>query len=253
QLRSTVNESGLKGEPTRQMLDYIWGTNVLLPSDIRSIMRLILTQHQQLLFNAHWQASPPLRPATSGSLGLDLATAIDCTLLDSKPVRIATGIQGPIQINGQAVGALLIGRSSATIQGLNVLVGLIDKDFHGEIKIMAQAQFPPLFVAKGTKVAQLVPLPHLAGALQPLQDQPRGQGGFGSTGQVALLTIGLRQRPRRSVTVQYAGQTISLTALLDTGADVSIISTHKWPAQWPTYATNATVAGVGGLTLAHKS
>eukprot|EP00075_Anas_platyrhynchos_P014171 XP_027303424.1 uncharacterized protein LOC113840877 [Anas platyrhynchos] len=57
QLRSTVNESGLKGEPTRQMLDYIWGTNILLPGDICSIMKLILTQHQQLLFNAHWQAA----------------------------------------------------------------------------------------------------------------------------------------------------------------------------------------------------
>ncbi|NXH75845.1 GA113 protein, partial [Hydrobates tethys] len=56
QLRATVSESGLKGEPTRQMLDYIWGTNILFPSDIRSIVKLILTQHQQLLFNAHWQA-----------------------------------------------------------------------------------------------------------------------------------------------------------------------------------------------------
>ncbi|NXK01362.1 GA113 protein, partial [Corythaixoides concolor] len=57
QLRATVNESGIKGEPTRQMLDYLWGTNILLPSDIRSIMKLILSQHQQLLFNAHWQAA----------------------------------------------------------------------------------------------------------------------------------------------------------------------------------------------------
>ncbi|XP_074934054.1 uncharacterized protein LOC142049850 isoform X1 [Phalacrocorax aristotelis] len=57
QLRATVNESGVKGEPTQQMLDYIWGTNILLPGDIRSIMKLILTQHQLLLFNAHWQAA----------------------------------------------------------------------------------------------------------------------------------------------------------------------------------------------------
>ncbi|KAK1194023.1 GAK8 protein, partial [Pygoscelis papua] len=57
QLRDTVSESGIKGEPTRQMLDYIWGTNLLLPGDIRSIMKLVLTQHQQLLFNAHWQAA----------------------------------------------------------------------------------------------------------------------------------------------------------------------------------------------------
>lgn len=56
QLRSTVSDFGIKGEPTRQMLDYIWGTNILLPGDIRSIMKLILTQHQQLLFNAHWHS-----------------------------------------------------------------------------------------------------------------------------------------------------------------------------------------------------
>uniref|UniRef100_A0A8C3GLB5 CCHC-type domain-containing protein n=1 Tax=Cairina moschata TaxID=8855 RepID=A0A8C3GLB5_CAIMO len=57
QLRSTVNDSGIKGEPTRQILDYIWGTNILLPGDIRSIMKLILTQHQQILFNAHWHSA----------------------------------------------------------------------------------------------------------------------------------------------------------------------------------------------------
>ncbi|NXO55392.1 GAK8 protein, partial [Aramus guarauna] len=56
QLRATVSESGIHGEPTRQMLNYIWGGNILLPADIRSLMRLILTQHQLLLFQAHWQA-----------------------------------------------------------------------------------------------------------------------------------------------------------------------------------------------------
>nr|QLI47667.1 MAG: gag polyprotein [Retroviridae sp.] len=57
QLRATVNESGIRGEPTKQMLDYLWSTNVLLPGDIRNIMKLILTQHQILLFNAHWQSA----------------------------------------------------------------------------------------------------------------------------------------------------------------------------------------------------
>lgn len=55
QLRSIVSEFGIHGEPTRQMLDYLWGTQILLPGDIRSIMRLILTQHQSLLFSSHWQ------------------------------------------------------------------------------------------------------------------------------------------------------------------------------------------------------
>ncbi|XP_017677583.1 PREDICTED: uncharacterized protein LOC108500820 isoform X1 [Lepidothrix coronata] len=55
-LRSTVSEFGLHAEPTKQMLDYFWSTYLLLPSDLRSITRMILTEHQQLLFNAHWQA-----------------------------------------------------------------------------------------------------------------------------------------------------------------------------------------------------
>ncbi|NWZ18012.1 GA113 protein, partial [Agelaius phoeniceus] len=56
QLRSTVSQFGVTSEPTKQMLDYIWGTQVLLPADCRTVIRLIFTQHQQLLFNAHWHA-----------------------------------------------------------------------------------------------------------------------------------------------------------------------------------------------------
>jgi len=156
-------------------------------------------------------------------------------------------------VNDQAVGALLIGRSSATMLGLTVLVGLIDKDYHGEIQIMVQTLFPPLFVPKGSKIAQLIPIPHLTENVAPVQVTPRGSGAFGSTDQMAFLTIGLRQQPRRTITVQYAGQTITLFALLDTGADVSIISEHHWPPNWPSRTTGATVAGVGGLTLARKS
>ncbi|XP_023791392.1 endogenous retrovirus group K member 8 Gag polyprotein-like [Cyanistes caeruleus] len=56
QLRSTVSQFGVTSEPVRQMIDYLWGTQILLPADCRSIMKLILTKHQQLLFNAHWRA-----------------------------------------------------------------------------------------------------------------------------------------------------------------------------------------------------
>ncbi|NWZ75085.1 GAK8 protein, partial [Poecile atricapillus] len=56
QLQSTVSQFGVTSEPVRQMIDYLWGTQILLPADCRSIMKLILSQYQQLLFNAHWQA-----------------------------------------------------------------------------------------------------------------------------------------------------------------------------------------------------
>ncbi|NXH50043.1 GAK7 protein, partial [Dicaeum eximium] len=55
QLRATVNNCGLHGEPTKQMLSYIWGLGILLPEDIKSIMRIIMTQSQVMLWQAHWQ------------------------------------------------------------------------------------------------------------------------------------------------------------------------------------------------------
>ncbi|KAM9168354.1 LOW QUALITY PROTEIN: very low-density lipoprotein receptor-like [Mergus octosetaceus] len=61
---------------------------------------------------------------------------------------------------------------------------------------------------------------------------------------MALLTVGLWQRPRQVVTVRYKEEAIRINALLDTGADVSIISTQNWPQHWPTSETNATVAGI---------
>ncbi|NXV39560.1 GAK8 protein, partial [Rissa tridactyla] len=56
QLRSTVSQFGFKSEPVKQMLDYLFNTQLLTPNDLRGIVKLMFTQHQQLLFNAHWQS-----------------------------------------------------------------------------------------------------------------------------------------------------------------------------------------------------
>lgn len=184
---------------------------------------------------------------------MDLATAVEFTLLDQRPQKIPTDIKGPIQINGVPVGALLIGRSSASISGLMVLTGLIDADFCGTIQIMAQTLFPPLVIPKGSKIAQVIPLPNLTAAVPPASQTARGEGGFGSTGPLTLLTVDLGQRPKRPVTVEYQTQTLRLLALLDTGADVSIVSQRLWPSHWPAYTSSGTIAGVGGITVAQKS
>ncbi|NXY00510.1 GAK6 protein, partial [Centropus bengalensis] len=55
QLQATVAESGLHGEPASQMIDYIFNSNMLLPSECRIIMKLVCTPSQQLLCGAHWQ------------------------------------------------------------------------------------------------------------------------------------------------------------------------------------------------------
>ncbi|NXT29067.1 GA113 protein, partial [Syrrhaptes paradoxus] len=56
QLRSTASQFGATSEPVKQMLDYLWNTQLLLPADCRGIIKLIFSPHQQLLFYAHWQA-----------------------------------------------------------------------------------------------------------------------------------------------------------------------------------------------------
>ncbi|NWW22048.1 POK9 protein, partial [Falcunculus frontatus] len=193
-----------------------------------------------------------LQPATACSLGLDLATSINVTFMTSRPEKIPTGVYGPLQINGQNCGALVIGRSSTTVLGLFVLPGIIDADYTGEIQVMAHTPFPPLRIEKGQRIAQLVPLPQMTRNISPKSTQTRGHKGFGSTG-VALLAVDLKTRPKKSVDITYNNQTISLRGLLDTGADNSIISPENWPAHWPQKSTSEGVTGIGGFTLARKT
>ncbi|NXU60052.1 POK9 protein, partial [Turnix velox] len=155
--------------------------------------------------------------------GIDLAAAVTTTLMTQRPVKIPTGVYGPIIINGQAYGALLIGRSSSSIMGLFVLPGVIDVDYNGEIQIMAYTPFPPLKVEAGQRIAQLLPLPQISKGLPPAKQGPRGPNGFGSTG-VAMLTMDLTTRPKKKVEISCVEQSITLWGLLDTGADTSIIS-----------------------------
>ncbi|KFP79878.1 hypothetical protein N311_00064, partial [Apaloderma vittatum] len=157
-----------------------------------------------------------------GSLGLDLAAAVRVSLHTTQPVKVPSGVTGPIVINGNNVGGLLLGRSSMSLMGLFVLPGVIDADYAGEIMIMVYTLYPPITIEKGQRIAQLVPLPQLTKPLADHQPQ-RGNRGFGSTG-ATLLVMDLKDRPRSRVDIQWQGQTITLTGLLDTGADTSIVS-----------------------------
>ncbi|NXT45130.1 POK9 protein, partial [Pelecanoides urinatrix] len=194
-----------------------------------------------------------LQPATAGSLGLDVAAAAAVTLMTTQPEKVPTGIKGPIIIDGLPMGALLLGRSSATMMGLFVLPGVIDADYTGEIYVMVHTLFPPIQIEKGQRIAQLIPLEQMAKTLPPRQTQSRGERGFGSTGGLTLLTMNLNDRPKRTVILDYRSERQTLEGLLDTGADSSIVSPDFWPHNWPLQPTTVTVTRVGGLTLARKS
>ncbi|NWQ72429.1 POK9 protein, partial [Neopipo cinnamomea] len=210
QLRSTVSQFGATGEPTRQILDYIWSSHILLPSD-------------------YGTPAAVLQPATHGSLGLDLAAAITVTILTTEPHLIPTNVKGPLIIQGQAMGGLIIGRSSLSLSGLFVIPGLIDADYSGEFKIMAYTLFPPVRIEKSQRIAQLIPLPQMTQSLLPMSTTSRGEKGFGSTGDNVLLTVDLSSRPKQKISLQWGIEKCMLTALLDTGADSSIVSPQNWP------------------------
>ena len=136
--------------------------------------------------------------------------------------KIPTGIKGPIPKG--SVG-LLLGCSSLTSKGIQVLMVIIDEDYEGEISIMMKTEYPYQII-KGDHIAQLLLLPYITTSKSHI----KRTGGFGSTGkQVYWQTFVSDSRPTLSVYVnnkQFSG-------LVDTGADVSIISKKHWPTSWP--------------------
>ncbi|RMB96024.1 hypothetical protein DUI87_27463 [Hirundo rustica rustica] len=77
QLRATVASYGVTSEPAKQMLEFLFNANLLLPSDIRGISKLIYTPHQRLLFEARWReeaakSAALLRPQGDPLAGLTM-------------------------------------------------------------------------------------------------------------------------------------------------------------------------------------
>uniref|UniRef100_A0A8V5FRF6 Uncharacterized protein n=1 Tax=Melopsittacus undulatus TaxID=13146 RepID=A0A8V5FRF6_MELUD len=127
-----------------------------------------------------------LASATAGSAGVDLATAIDITLLDTQVRLVNSVLWGPL---GRGLSMLLIRHSSVSRHGFFVVPGLIDADFRGNIKLMVYTLCPPVTIPKGEKIVQLI----LFEAKVPCQGEREwGSGGFGSTGQAALTNYDSR-------------------------------------------------------------
>lgn len=167
---------------------------------------------------------------------------------------IPTGIKGPLKINNQVVGGVILGRSSATLRGLRVEPGVIDPDSEGEIFILAHTDFPPLSIPKGEKIAQLVPIPRVPPDPGTLHTLPQRRGQFGSTGSIIMLSLDLSERPKRHCTLSWQNHSLSLTrALLDTGADSCIMDPSLYPKTWPTVPNTGTIAGIGGVRVARQT
>ena len=128
----------------------------------------------------------PIR-ATPGSAGLDLCAAEKCTLPPKtrQVVRTQLAVELPVGTYGQ-----IAPRSGLAVKnGIDVLAGVIDSDYKGEVGVVlinhGADAYPVNF---GARIAQLLVLPILiptvveVGALGSLTASERGGGGFGSTG-----------------------------------------------------------------------
>lgn len=127
--------------------------------------------------------------ATEGSAGMDLSACID------KPIKlgpnevqlIGTGIA--IHIKNPSIAATLLPRSGLGHKKgivLGNLVGLIDSDYQGELKISCwNRSTEPFTVNPGDRICQIAFLPIVKVSFNVVSDfdeSERAENGFGSSG-----------------------------------------------------------------------
>lgn len=118
--------------------------------------------------------------------GLDLYSAEEnLSLLPNNVLVVGTGIS--IEIPEGYYGRIAPKSGLAAQHGVNVLAGVIDSSYRGEIKVVLakQSGVGGWQFFKGQKIAQLIIEKHYNFPLEivdEIGDTDRGDGGFGSTG-----------------------------------------------------------------------
>jgi len=138
---------------------------------------------------------PIPRYATASSAGVDLCADIKDSLvvMPGESIKIPTGLA--IELPSQFVVALVFARSGLASRfgmGLTNGVGVIDSDYRGEIQVLLQNLGQQgVTINSGDRIAQMVFMPVFHALFEEvleLNETPRGEGGFGSTGVEALTT-----------------------------------------------------------------
>ena len=127
--------------------------------------------------------------ATSGSAGLDLRACIEqpITLLPGESYLVPTGLA--IHLADPNYAALILPRSGLGHKNgivLGNLVGLIDSDYQGELKVSLWNRGQEEFVIEpSARIAQMIIIPVMQAnftVVEEFAQSDRGEGGFGSTG-----------------------------------------------------------------------
>ncbi|BCA96646.1 deoxyuridine 5'-triphosphate nucleotidohydrolase [Legionella antarctica] len=128
--------------------------------------------------------------ATDGSAGLDLRVCITdpIQIAPQETILLPTGLS--IYIADPNLAAVILPRSGLGHKNgivLGNLVGLIDSDYQGELKISCWNRSQEHFtINPGERIAQLVFIPVVQAAFEIVEtftQSSRGEGGFGSSGR----------------------------------------------------------------------
>jgi len=128
------------------------------------------------------EAIAPKR-ATIGSAGYDMFSCCDITISPSETKLISLGIQ--VEFSSDFY-LRLAPRSSMDKKGINLLAGVVDSDYRGELKVMLVNNTSEHYhIKKGDRICQgiltRIHTPDIE-IVEYLSYSDRGQGGFGSTG-----------------------------------------------------------------------
>jgi dUTP pyrophosphatase len=143
--------------------------------------------HIELKRLPHGEGLPLPAYATEGAAGMDVVSAEALTLAPGARAAVATGFAIAIPAGHEVQVRPRSGL--ARTHGVTCLntPGTIDSDYRGEVKvILANLGDAPFAIARGDRIAQLVPaivLRASVGEVDALEDTARGAGGFGSTGR----------------------------------------------------------------------
>lgn len=118
--------------------------------------------------------------------GLDLSSIEDLTIHAHERAIVRTGLA--VAVPHGFYGRIAPRSGLATKHGLDVLAGVIDSDYRGEILCaLINHGDEPIEITAGMRVAQLLieaiatPSPCWS---EDLNETKRGEGGFGSTGEI---------------------------------------------------------------------
>jgi len=116
--------------------------------------------------------------------GLDLYADESATIHPAQVTTIGTGVAVAIP---RGYAGLIWPRSGLAVKGgVDVLAGVIDSGYRGEIKVALTTVSDPVRVSPGDRIAQLV-IQRVESCdpviVRELPEAPRGDSGFGSSGR----------------------------------------------------------------------